>query len=133
MNTSAFMTYRFEVGHARVRNGTCKGFANCIGIVTSMRLPFADSDFDTVILDDVLREARDPSAALNEAARLLKPGGRLLLLSRCDAESVATFESDFATLSQSAGLRLAKPRQIPARNPVWLLAVATTDIETAAA
>ncbi len=96
-------------------------------------LPFADSDFDTVILDDVLREARDPSAALYEAARLLKPGGRLLLLSRCDAESVATFESDFATWSQSAGLRLAKPRQIPARNPVWLLAVATTDIETAAA
>ena len=96
-------------------------------------LPFADSEFDTVILDDVLRQAREPAAAMNEAARLLKPGGRLLLLSRCDADAVATFESDFASWSRSAGLRLAKPRQIPARRPDWLLAVATESVATAAA
>ena len=43
-------------------------------------LPFADGEFDTVILDDVLGTAERPMTALSEARRLLKPAGRLLLL-----------------------------------------------------
>ncbi len=44
------------------------------------RLPFPDAAFDIVTLQMVLHYAEDPAAALAEAARVLKPEGRLILL-----------------------------------------------------
>jgi ubiquinone/menaquinone biosynthesis C-methylase UbiE len=44
------------------------------------RLPFEDSSFDTVVATLVLCTIPDPAAALTEAARVLKPGGRLLFI-----------------------------------------------------
>lgn len=43
------------------------------------RLPLADRSFDAVTLQMVLHYAEDPAAALTEAARVLKPGGTLLV------------------------------------------------------
>jgi ubiquinone/menaquinone biosynthesis C-methylase UbiE len=43
-------------------------------------LPFADQSFDTVALVYVLCTVPDPSAALREIARVLKPEGRLLFI-----------------------------------------------------
>jgi ArsR family transcriptional regulator len=40
-------------------------------------LPFTDASFDTVILHQVLHFAPDPLPALAEAARVLRPGGRI--------------------------------------------------------
>ena len=51
-------------------------------------LPFADGEFDTVILDDVLSSATRPMTAINEARRLLKPGGRLLLLGQSETGAI---------------------------------------------
>ena len=45
----------------------------------ALDLPFADSTFDTVVCTFALCEVRDLPAALTEAARVLRPGGRLLL------------------------------------------------------
>jgi SAM-dependent methyltransferase len=44
------------------------------------RLPFEDSSFDTAVFTLVLCTVPDPQAALAEAARILKPGGRLLFV-----------------------------------------------------
>lgn len=43
-------------------------------------LPFEDSSFDTAVFTLVLCTVPDPAAALAEAARILKPGGRLLFV-----------------------------------------------------
>jgi ArsR family transcriptional regulator len=44
------------------------------------RLPLPDHGFDVVALQMVLHYAEDPAAALAEAARVLKPGGLLLVV-----------------------------------------------------
>ncbi len=43
-------------------------------------LPFAAQRFDTVLLHQVLHFAQDPAAALAEAARVTKPGGRIAIV-----------------------------------------------------
>lgn len=42
-------------------------------------LPFADDCFDTVVMLEVLEHVREPRAALCEIARVLRPGGKVLL------------------------------------------------------
>lgn len=89
-------------------------------------LPFDDNEFDTVILDDVLHAAKNPAAAVLEAKRLVKKGGRVLLLSAVRDADAAETQAQFANLAADANLRIASPRAIPAKNPAWLLAVATS-------
>ncbi len=88
-------------------------------------LPFADEEFDTVILDDVLNTASRPLAAIAEAARLLRPGGRLILLATTEAFSVRDISSNFASWCRATELRLSAPRSVPASKSRWVLGVAT--------
>ncbi len=57
-----------QLGHCQVRHGDLFGLA------------FADGEADAVILHQVLHYLDDPAAALQEAARILMPGGRLLIV-----------------------------------------------------
>ncbi|HVH77391.1 MAG TPA: metalloregulator ArsR/SmtB family transcription factor [Stellaceae bacterium] len=43
------------------------------------QLPFADASFDAAIIHQVLHYADRPAAAIAEAARVLRPGGRLVI------------------------------------------------------
>lgn len=96
-------------------------------------LPFTDGEFDTAVLDDVLVDAERPRAALAEARRLVKPGGRLFLLSTVDDNTVDDVARHFAEWCREAHLRLGTPKSIPSGNPEWLLAIATQAGETSAA
>jgi ubiquinone/menaquinone biosynthesis C-methylase UbiE/DNA-binding MarR family transcriptional regulator len=97
------------------------------------RLPFADGEFDTVLLDGVLADARRPVAALLEARRLLARGGRLVVLEHLHARPAAELEKSLAAWSAAAGLRLGRPRYLPAKAPAWLLSVATSAEDRSAA
>ena len=88
-------------------------------------LPFADQAFDTIILDGVLGEADRPADVIAESLRLLKAGGRVLLLSGTTKRTAEQIRSDFTDWAAQSGLRLAPPRSIPDKNPGWLLGVAT--------
>lgn len=89
------------------------------------RLPFDDAEFNTIIIDDVLANAKKPVRALEEARRLLKPGGRLFILESVAERSSVQLQKSLAEWSASADLRLSPARFAPKKNPVWLLSVAT--------
>ncbi|HET7485968.1 MAG TPA: class I SAM-dependent methyltransferase [Solirubrobacterales bacterium] len=50
------------------------------------KLPFPDDSFDTAVFTLVLCTVPDPASALAEAARLLRPGGKLLFLEHVRSE-----------------------------------------------
>ncbi|HSN52466.1 MAG TPA: metalloregulator ArsR/SmtB family transcription factor [Woeseiaceae bacterium] len=111
------------------------GLPNCTLRQGDMyRLPLGDSEFDTAILDDVLFDAERPRDAIAEAVRILRPGGRLLLLATTGQQQFGEHAERLANWCADSDLRLSRARPIPARQPEWLLAVATkNDAATAAA
>jgi ArsR family transcriptional regulator len=97
------------------------------------QLPFADDGFDTIILDDVLADAVRPVHALVEAKRLLRGGGRLIVLLRLEARAPAELQQSLAAWSAAAGLRLGQARLVPKKAPAWSLSVATVAQDQVAA
>ena len=73
------------------------------------RLPYDDASFDTVSIDRVLAAAERPAAALAEAARTLRPDGRLIVIedfdqidARAADNALAQLRRWFATAGMSA-------------------------------
>ncbi len=57
------------------------GLGHCaVRLADMYRLPLADRSFDTAVLQMVLHYAEDPAGAVAEAARVLRPGGRLIVI-----------------------------------------------------
>lgn len=90
------------------------------------RLPFADETVDAVLILDALHHMGEPQTVVDEAARVLRPGGVLLLLEfdpttipgrvlvagehLVGMDSVFFPPSDLAAMVQSAGLDATIPR-----------------------
>jgi SAM-dependent methyltransferase len=55
-------------------------------------MPFADGEFDAIICSHVLEHVSDDRAAMSELARVLRPGGWLLVLVPLDAHRERTHE-----------------------------------------
>jgi len=68
-------------------------------------LPFPEQSFDTITLDRVLSEAQLPAAVLKEAACLLRPAGRLMVI------------EDYDRLERAG----AAAKQVPQRNALAML------------
>ncbi len=57
------------------------GLKNCqVRLADMLRLPYPPDSFDTVTLRMVLHFAESPKATIAEAARVLRPGGRLVIV-----------------------------------------------------
>jgi SAM-dependent methyltransferase len=56
----------------------------CLVAADLTRLPYAASSFDAIVSGWVLEHLPDPRPGLNELARVLQPGGKLLLLATED-------------------------------------------------
>ena len=60
-------------------------FAHCAVRQADMyRLPLSDGGYDTVVLQMVLHYAEDPTGVVAEAARVLRPGGQLIVIDLAD-------------------------------------------------
>lgn len=93
-------------------------------------LPFADVSFDLVVLDEVLSLSQRPQLALSEALRVLRPGGRLLVLDRVLPAALrlpsrgtqrALFENQLKAMLGGLGLRSGRPAWFPGRTPEYAL------------
>jgi phosphatidylethanolamine/phosphatidyl-N-methylethanolamine N-methyltransferase len=58
-----------------------------LAVMDAEHLEFPDNSFDVVVAQYVVTTVPNPEATLDEFARVLKPGGEIVLLSRVGAES----------------------------------------------
>jgi phosphatidylethanolamine/phosphatidyl-N-methylethanolamine N-methyltransferase len=82
-----------------------------LALMDGERLAFPDASFDVVVAQYVITTVPHPEATLDELARVLKPGGEIVLVSRVGAETGlrGAFEQYFAPLTHWLGWRLEFP------------------------
>jgi phosphatidylethanolamine/phosphatidyl-N-methylethanolamine N-methyltransferase len=56
-------------------------------LMDAEHLSFPDGSFDVVVANHVISTVPNPEAALDECARMLRPGGEMILLSRIGADA----------------------------------------------
>ncbi len=80
---SAAMLRKARGRVADLRLGNVEGLA----VMDAEKLEFPDHSFDVVMAQYVVTAVPNPEAALDEFARVLRPGGQIILLSRVSADA----------------------------------------------
>jgi phosphatidylethanolamine/phosphatidyl-N-methylethanolamine N-methyltransferase len=78
-----------------------------LAVMDAQHLGFQDAVFDVVVAQYVITAVPDPEATLNEFARVLRPGGEIVLVNHLGAESGmrSSFEQWFAPVARRLGWR----------------------------
>jgi len=114
-------------------------FAHCsVRLADMYALPLHDAAYDLVLLQMVLHYAEDPAQVIVEAARVLAPGGRLLIVDlaphtraelreRLAHRALGFADSDLAPLLAQAGLRVDRAAEVagPMHVRIWHCSGAT--------
>jgi phosphatidylethanolamine/phosphatidyl-N-methylethanolamine N-methyltransferase len=76
-------------------------------VMDAEKLTFSDESFDVVAAQHVVSTVPNPEAALDEFARVLKPGGEIILISRVGADTGLrrSFEHWFQPAARKLGWR----------------------------
>ena len=76
-------------------------------VMDATKLAFPDASFDVVVAQFVITAVPDPDGTLDEFARVLRPGGEIILVNHIGAESGprALFEAGFAPIARRLGWR----------------------------
>jgi len=126
------------------------GLAKCtLRNVEGNTLPFPPRSFDTVLLNEALGRASDQRQALAEAVRVLRPGGRVLILDwiqtvarqnksthkRSKQGESQLAENHLRALLAEQGLTVSQRSWLPGKSPNYALFVAVPHhaLETGAA
>jgi phosphatidylethanolamine/phosphatidyl-N-methylethanolamine N-methyltransferase len=131
------------------------GLSNVEGlaVMDAAELSFPNASFDVIVAQYVITTVPDPEAALDEFARVLKPGGEIVLVSRVGAEDglrralehwfapVACrlgWRSEFAWqrytrwAASTRGMRLVERRDMPPFGHFSLIRFAKAEADVAA-
>jgi phosphatidylethanolamine/phosphatidyl-N-methylethanolamine N-methyltransferase len=83
------------------------GHVDALAVMDAQHLGFPDGFFDVVVAQYVITTVPDPEAALDEFARVTKPGGEIILVNHLGAESGPRrlFEQGFAPMARRLGWR----------------------------
>ena len=125
-----------------------------LAVMDAEKLEFSDNSFDVVMAQYVVTAVPNPEAALDEFARVLRPGGELIILTRVSADTgvrrfieqrlqpvvrplgFRTAEFDWSRYAQwlagAHGMELAERRLIPPLGHFSLVRFRKTDIAKAA-
>jgi phosphatidylethanolamine/phosphatidyl-N-methylethanolamine N-methyltransferase len=78
-----------------------------LAVMDAQHLGFPDAFFDAVVAQYVITTVPNPEAALNEFARVTKPGGEIILVNHLGAEAGPrrVFEQRFAPMARRLGWR----------------------------
>ncbi len=107
-----------DLSRAMVEKGREKDNAQNVSwfLSDACRMPFADESFDVTLLFLVLHVVKDPKEALEEAYRILRPGGHCLILAhshaQLDRQIVFRFFPEARKLNKRRMLSLTKLKEL---------------------
>jgi phosphatidylethanolamine/phosphatidyl-N-methylethanolamine N-methyltransferase len=84
---------------------------DALAVMDAERLGLPDASFDVVVAQYVITAVPHPEATLDEFARVLKPGGEIVLINHIGAETGLrrAFEQGFAPVARQLGWRMEFP------------------------
>jgi phosphatidylethanolamine/phosphatidyl-N-methylethanolamine N-methyltransferase len=92
-----------------------------LAVMDAEHLSFPDASFDVVVANHVISTIPHPEAGLDECARMLRPGGELILISRVGAEAGLRriVEHSLQPVVRRLGWRTEFPWELFARWTEW--------------